>query len=617
MVNYELKKDASAKGYFWRVKFDEAVARAEVIFSLGLDAEKILCYYRINACFIESVTVDNFSLVPGQTIFAIVKKRGGGYAAVYALTDSAFVTYFEGAADGLHIVLDTKNDNITAKESTFCFVGEGNDVFALTEASAREISKRFKSCKLVGEKVCPSFTDYFGFCTYNAFYDKISSQKIYNLLTEWKEKGLNVGALILDNGWQQDEKAMLKDFREDTEKFPGGMKAFTERLKSIGVSEFIFWQTFYGYWTGVSKSFDYDLVNDTFDVPNSEKKEKKPSPVNTVTEDFYPLNIAGTECNYPYERIEDFYRDYLSYQKSVGATGVKIDAIGWLELFGKKEGVNKIYERYISALSRVIGSFFNYNAIACSSETVNFLLASENIPLIRSSKDYIPEEVKSYAPHVVNNLKNVLYYGPFFICDFDMFQSGYHGLFHAVARAISGGPVYCADNSETADVELLKALCSSDGKVPLCDTNARISEGDLFKDAYNAGTIKAWNTFGKNLLIAAFNCDAKKKNVAEFTVSEFSEMKEYALYSYKKGYMGIFTADKKITVELDCLDADLFTAVPVVNGSCVIGLKGKFVPVGYFTEKNGGFFATDSGIFKYVKDGKLYTVERKKGEKLF
>ena len=94
-------------------------------------------------------------------------------------------------------------------------------------------------------------------------------------------------------------------------------------------------------------------------------------------------------------------------------------------------------------------------------------------------------------------------------------------------------------------------------------------------------------------------------------------MKEYALYSYKKGYMGIFTADKKITAELDCLDADLFTAVPVVNGSCVIGLKGKFVPVGYFTEKNGGFFATDSGIFEYVKDGKLYTVERKKGEKLF
>ncbi|MBQ9919824.1 MAG: alpha-galactosidase, partial [Clostridia bacterium] len=115
------------------------------------------------------------------------------------------------------------------------------------------------------EKEIPNTFDGFGWCTWNAFYKDVTSEKIYNQLEEFQKMGIKIKWLLVDDGWQSTENRRLLSIEEDKEKFPEGLKAFTEKVKKdYGIKYIGVWHAIEGYWDGISK--DGELYQNNKDL---------------------------------------------------------------------------------------------------------------------------------------------------------------------------------------------------------------------------------------------------------------------------------------------------------------------------------------------------------------
>ncbi|PFH33400.1 hypothetical protein BESB_076170 [Besnoitia besnoiti] len=90
------------------------------------------------------------------------------------------------------------------------------------------------------------------------------------------------------------------------------------------------------------------------------------------------------------------------------------------------------------------------NIMSCMGMTVPNVYLSGPLLISRSSEDHafhgVEETAEAVARHIWHNACNSLWLSPFFIPDWDMFRlCAWHCRIHAVARVISGGPVYISD----------------------------------------------------------------------------------------------------------------------------------------------------------------------------
>ena len=79
--------------------------------------------------------------------------------------------------------------------------------------------------------------------------------------------------------------------------------------------------------------------------------------------------------------------------------------------------------------------------------------------VIRNSDDYFDRKGYDNAVHVLNNAMNNILFHPVSFCDWDMFMTYQNEAeFHAAARAISGGPLYFADEVGKTNFDLVQKL---------------------------------------------------------------------------------------------------------------------------------------------------------------
>ncbi|HAX94719.1 MAG TPA: hypothetical protein DCY25_12440, partial [Bacteroidales bacterium] len=129
----------------------------------------------------------------------------------------------------------------------------------------------------------------------------------------------------------------------------------------------------------------------------------------------------------------------------------------------------------------------------------------------RTSTDFKPEVPRTHGLHIWINSHTSYWMGEVVLPDWDMFQSGLEGgasTFHAAARAISGGPVYCTDECGKEDFDILRKLSLSDGTIPLCCGYARLCRDSLFVDpGTDCKPVKIFNTNPAGSgVIGVFNC---------------------------------------------------------------------------------------------------------------
>lgn len=574
-------------GEYHIVQLEEAKPRVELLGEELNDVVGFVSSYRDEPFFLSAAVGTKVDDIFKETQWLGIKHMDGTYSVYFSMAFEQYRTSFYGKESALWIVAVTGDDAVSSESFCAYYKISGSNFYALVEAAARSLRDRYETVRLRTEKSAPDFMDYFGWCTWDSFYDLVKGEDIPVGLESFKEGGFVPKLVILDDGWQTTvDKELsrgqweLSDFIAN-EKFGYGLKDTVSIAKeTYGVEKFFVWHAVLGYWGGVAANVEkmkkYEpVLNEA--VHTDELRETGPK---RWESEKFPFGMIAPE------HFAEFYDDYHSYLEGEGIDGVKIDVQSSLEGHAQGRGgrirVNRMMRE---GLEQSVNKHFDGNVINCMSCSNDIIYHVKDSNMMRSSGDFVPNEPESHSAHVFANAIHSIWMSPFTICDWDMFQTTHeYGPFHAAARAISGGPVYVSDRVNEHDFELIRALTDAEGKILRPQQIALPTEDCLFRNPKeDKGLYKIFNYNKYNSVVGVFAFDEKVRSTevsAKDILGTKDEArdcmrKKYAVYSYKTQQTYVLDEDETITVELGKAEADILTFAEVKDGFAVIGLTEK------------------------------------------
>ncbi len=449
-------------------------------------------------------------------------------------------------------------------------VCKGKDPIALMRASMKLLSETLKTFRLREEKRLPAFVDYFGWCTWNAYYQEVSERKVLSGLAAFKKSGVKPRFMILDDGWQDiNTKGHMNSFGTN-KRFPKGLAPMIDQAKhKFGIEIFGVWHALQGYWGGVNPrgplAKHYEVFARLGLKPcNMEKQE-----IGLVSKDD----------------VARFYNDFHETLHHAGVDMVKIDSqSGMQELCANGPVKSQVpyvstMKAYQQAIQASTQTHFEGNLLhcMCGSQDVAYNMSASTA--WRNSDDFYPNQKPSHANHMVINAFNALWSHTFCCPDWDMFMSGhYTGAYHAAARAISGGPIYISDKPGDHDAKIIKRLCLSDGRALRSDNPALPLASRIYDDPKNGEHLLfVRNNNGSAGVLAAFHCQFEGPAINDsFTLKDLGlERGEYALWYARANKLERIHSRDKIVLTLNELEAEIIHACPLNEGVAILGLLDK------------------------------------------
>lgn len=599
LATKSVQKIPAAYGYF--AEFGNGDAFSEKSFEVGelVGLQRYTATYRFNACWM-APRAGKGILEDLDEIQYLIATDGEKYCLLYALIDEVCRTSFYVRDGKLFALCETGDDKAKVASTVGLYCIEGNDPYELNRLAHLDITKKLGTCNLLSEKIQPRFLNKFGFCTYNAFYNDVSEDNLNRLLCVFEKENVKIGFLLLDAGWQSTEGDKLKSFEPDPEKFPHGLKQTVQTLKErYGLEQVFCWHTFIGYWTGfVRENFpDYKIDYVDFFVPEHTKKLMHQIELSDTTAtagfNFYAENVIHQKWGVVTTDLYRFYFDFYSYLRKQGVDGSKLDAMCWIEGLGQMRGGRvRQMRQLISSLEGASAVNFDMEHINCSSCSNDFIYNSLKSSVIRSSTDFFENIDESHGLHLYTNAHTSFWLGEMFVPDWDMFMSGIGaGEYHAMARAVSGGPVYCSDNLKSVNFDVIRRLTDEKGGLGRCVSPARVCESCMFDDPIqNKTPLKIFNRNRAGYVLAAFSCYYDREDNAvskgDLALKDIYKLPagQYAVYSWRRGYLGIFDENASFEVSLKRFEGDIFTVMPVKEGFAAIGMTEKYNPAGFIAK---------------------------------
>ncbi|XP_020528371.1 probable galactinol--sucrose galactosyltransferase 6 isoform X2 [Amborella trichopoda] len=583
--------------------------------------------------------------VPKETQFLLLKapssKDGSSnsYIFLLPLLDGSFRACLQGGEnDELQLYMDSGDPAITASSwSHALIIKSGEDPFKLIEESIMAAESHLQTFLHRKKKKLPSIIDWFGWCTWDAFYTEVSAKGVEEGLKSLCEGGIPPRFLIIDDGWQSvatDETSnqpsdniplgRLTQIKEN-KKFQkhaeanGSPKEPTEGIQHIvkiakemyNVKYVYVWHALAGYWGGVK--------------PNVEGTEgydaKLQYPLATPASfarmaEIEWLSTEGLGLVHP-SKAAKFFDELHAYLAASGIDGVKVDVQSVLETvasnMGGRIGLAALYHRALDA--SIARNFKENGIIACMSHSADALFFSKQTAIVRASDDFYPRNPLSHSIHVAAVSYNSVFLGEFMQPDWDMFHSLHSASeYHGAARAIGGCPVYVSDKPGEHDFDLLKKLVLPDGRVLRALLPGRPTLDCLFVDPTRDGKslLKIWNMNKYTGVLGVFNCQGaawdfgEKKNMnnnadkdmnsmalegrvcggdvhllREAAVGEWSGY--CAIYSHR-GLLVCLPVTSGLSLKLKVLEYEVYTVTPIQR----LGAGVYFAPVGLIHMFNSG-----------------------------
>jgi raffinose synthase len=525
-----------------------------------------------------------------ETQWLLAETKGGDCVMLVPLIDGVFRFSISGGNAGLNLTGETGDPFTVGTGGVALFVSAGRDPYAMSEAGAKAVMKHLGTGKLRSEKPTPDFTDLFGWCTWNSFYQEVSADKVRAGLESFKTGGVEPRFLILDDGWQDYKQTptgeqRLVSLAANQQRFGGDLTPTVKLAKQdFKIRVFIVWQTIYGYWGGVDgKSLSgYDVR----DVPRL----------------FGPgIMHQEPELNVKYwgplvglvsaEKIGKFMNDYHQRMKAQGVDGVKVDSQATIEGVATGQGGRIALTRaYREALEKSVTANFDGRLINCMSNGMETYYGSPQTTLIRTSTDFWPLRPETHGLHIYTNAQVGLWWGQFMQPDWDMFQSAHPmGSYHAAGRAVSGGPVYVSDTPDAHDFKLLKKLVLSDGSVLRADNVGRPTRDCLFADVMREPVLlKVFNYNRDCAVIGAFNANYHAKQSERVTIegsvspSDAPDLKgeEFVGFAHRANRLWRCKRADREPLKLAEGEWEIVSFAPINGGFAALGLADKLNSTG-------------------------------------
>ena len=518
-------------------------------------AERVLSLHRSNLFWLQP-QLDNESLnnLLHETSFVLMKLDRSGesldqnqFACIVVAgssTSTQRVTMFStGTFPALRIesvCLDLPLvDDINGMVVAHCALG--TDPFSAVRAAFESLSRMAPACssrsyKLSSAKWDPlnekaTVLNHLGFCTWDALGHKCDEESVLAALKWFASKGVQIRYLVVDDGWQDggssgplsaddpaDEPSPKLVSFSANDKFPYSLTPLSKAEKLV----VYVWMTVIGYWGGADGSC---LQRDTIRVsvvPSTGLNRNIPEQTK-MWEREYEILAPSTG------NVESFFRNYFSELFTKGVRGVKIDGQSILGSFSTYHGGQPgLTAHYRDAIRRAAEHVFPdeviLNSMACAPEII--LNSGDELSIAnicwRTSDDHAFPDVKEteemVAWHVLRNAMNSLFLGEIFpVTDWDMFCVGHENAYiHAVARVLSGGPVYISDSvplnerSEGFAIDLIRKLTTSDGRILRCADPGRPTRGCVFGDPRCGKMFKVFNRNTASGVVGLFNLSTKE-----------------------------------------------------------------------------------------------------------
>ncbi|MDO4292519.1 MAG: Sip1-related alpha-galactosidase [Eubacteriales bacterium] len=522
---------------------------------------------------------------------------GDRFGCLLLLAGNSFKTMARGGAEGL-LTLETTAylaGAVSVEEPLFV-LAEGQTPKEAVETACRAAARE-TGVLLREQKELPELFEYFGWCSWDAFYTEISEEKVRQKAQELKDKQIPARWLLLDDGWLSVRENRLYELGPEKEKFPEGFRKMTADLKRDGQFRWIgVWHSLGGYWGGI-----------------------EPGSRAALSEEGH-LYRTRTGRLLPAPRAEEgygFYRDWYEDLRSQGIDFVKVDGQSAIKNhYADDTAVCRAARETHRALEGAAGAYMGGRLINCMGMAMENILGRQGSAVSRNSDDFVPDNPEGFAEHLLQNAYNAPYHSAFYVCDWDMFWSNHpDAKKHAVLRAVSGGPVYVSDRIGETNAGTILPLLLSDGRILRMERAALPSADSLFADPAKEGLLKLTNVAGCGLsaegkrggAVAVYNLTgaAGAGQLSAADIPDLPEGEYLCVDALEHRVLGLTEkGGEGFPLSLEAEGFALYLFVPVLEQTAVLGLADKYIgfaALERLTFLRDGFLAVlrDGGDFSF------------------
>ncbi|KAL8160113.1 hypothetical protein V2J09_001650 [Rumex salicifolius] len=645
--NVVVTPDAGA-GTFIGVNSDRIGSRR--IFPVGkLQGLRFMCVFRFKLWWMTQRMGNCGQEIPFETQFLIVEAKDDPneanldtnnqntlYTVFLPIIEGDFRAVLQGNEhDELEICLESGCPDVEEFEGThLVYAAVGSDPFDVITNAVKSVERHLQTFSHRDRKKMPDILDWFGWCTWDAFYTDVSADGVKQGLESLKKGGIPPKFVIIDDGWQSvgmDPSSVSFDAdnaanfanrltrinanhkfqKDDAEDQFNGFSQIISEIKGDHNLKYVYvWHAITGYWGGIRQGVSQ------MEHYGSKMSYPKASPgvcSNEPCQAFDCIATNGLGLVSP-DKVFSFYDDLHSYLADVGIDGVKVDVQNVLETLGASHGGRiKLTRKYHKALEASIARNFPDNGIiSCMSHNTDGLYSTKRTAVIRASDDFWPRDPASHTIHIASVAYNTVFLGEFMQPDWDMFHS-LHPMaeYHGAARAVGGCAIYVSDKPGQHDFKLLRKLVLPDGSILRAKLPGRPTRDCLFSDPARDGKslLKIWNMNDFTGVIGVFNCQGAgwckvgKKNLVHdnqpcsvtgliqaFDVNYLHKICDSTwngdaiLYPHLGGKPVYLPSKATLPITLNSREYEVYTVVPVrmlANGAA-------FAPIGLINMFNSG-----------------------------
>lgn len=398
------------EGVFLGAVFEENSSRHVVRLGTLRDVRFVACF-RFKLWWMAQKMGDKGGDIPLETQFLLVETKDGShlesndgneenqivYTVFLPLIEGSFRACLQGnAQDELELCLESADADTKASSFTHSlFISAGTDPFGTISDAIRAVKLHLKTFRQRHEKKLPGIVDYFGWCTWDAFYQEVTQEGVEGGLESLAAGGTPPKFVIIDDGWQsvggdpQDENdgdqiekkqqplLRLTGIKENS-KFQKrddptvGIKNIVNIAKQKHGLKYVYvWHAITGYWGGVRPGGkETEQYGSSMKYPKLSKGVAENEPAWKTD----PLAAQGLGLVNPVN-VYRFYSELHSYLASAGIDGVKVDVQCILETLGAGLGGRvELTRQYHQALDASVARNFPDNGcIACMSHNTDAL----------------------------------------------------------------------------------------------------------------------------------------------------------------------------------------------------------------------------------------------------
>ncbi|CAA3028949.1 probable galactinol--sucrose galactosyltransferase 2 [Olea europaea subsp. europaea] len=617
------------------------------VFKLGVIEEaRLLCLFRFKIWWMIPRVGNSAMDIPIETQMLLLEAReeqhsekdegNTAYVLFLPILNDVFRSSLQGnSADELEVCVETGDPSVVASECVKAvFVNHGNNPFQLLKESMMMLQNYCGTFELRNTKQMPGMLDYFGWCTWDAFYHDVNPQGIRDGLKSLSEGGTPARFLIIDDGWQDTTNEFQKEGEpfvegtqfgarlvsikenkkfQETEKVlssqSNGLKEFVSEVKkNFGLKYVYVWHALMGYWGGLHPdAHGTKKYNPTLKFPiqsPGNRAHQRDISMDSMEE----YGVGTIDPN----NIFEFYDDLHGYLASQEVDGVKVDVQNILETVATgSSGRVSLTRHFQQALEKSIAKNFQDNGIiCCMAQNTDSVYNMKRSAITRASDDYYPKNPTTQTLHIAAIAYNSIFFGEVLVPDWDMFYSCHpEAEFHAVARAVGGCGVYVSDIPGQHDFEILRRLVLPDGSVLRAKYPGKPSRDCLFSDPVMDGIslLKIWNLNKITGVLAVFNCQGagtwpgmestvqldRIELVGKISPADIEYLDEvspksctgdFAMFSFRSGSISRLPMHGKLGITLKTLQCDIFTVSPIK----FYHQKVHFAPIGLVNMYNSG-----------------------------